>query len=340
MNKTKHSLFKIVCMIVAAVLLLYTLLALLPRPKNYPLDNPMRKDGSVPILIAHGGGNGEFPDNTLEAFYNAYDVDPNVMMETDVSITKDGVVILSHDTSIDRKSNSTGEISELNYTDLIANKVDFGYLNNMEDGKRVGEPIHFVGEDGKEKYPTDVPYPDGVTPRDERVFLATTLEELLLAFPNNRINVEIKQDGALGKQCLYAVLELLEKHNAFNRVVLASFHDAVYNEFVRMERANEVPEGFMFSPSTGGVVSFYLLATTGLDVFFGDPITVFQIPMNQYGIDLSTAALVNTAHRHNIAVHYWTIDDEDDMRWLASIGADGIMTNYPHRLKAVLDSIK
>ena len=249
MNKTKRSPFKIVCIVVAAVLLLYTVLALLPRPQNYAFDNTMRKDSQTPILIAHGGGNGEFPDNTLEAFYNAYDADPNVMMETDVSITKDGVVILSHDTSIDRKSNSTGEISELNYADLIANEVDFGYLNKMQDGARVGEPIHFVGEDGEEKYPTDVPYPDGVLPRHDTVFLATTLEELLVAFPENRINVEIKQDGALGKQCLYAVLDLLEKHDAFDRVVLASFHDAVYNEFVRMKKAGEVPAKFMFSPS-------------------------------------------------------------------------------------------
>ena len=83
-----------------------------------------------------------------------------------------------------------------------------------------------------------------------------------------------------------------------------------------------------------------MLASTGLDVFFGDPITVFQIPMEEYGIDLATAALVSTAHRHNIAVHYWTIDDEDQMRWLVAIGADGIMTNYPHRLGAVLESEK
>ena len=85
----------------------------------------MQKTGELPILIAHGGGNREFPDNTLEAFYNAYSVDKNVMMETDVSITKDGVVILSHDVTIDRKTNKTGAIADWNYTDLIAERVDF-----------------------------------------------------------------------------------------------------------------------------------------------------------------------------------------------------------------------
>ena len=51
---------------------------------------------------------------------------------------------------------------------------------------------------GTEKFPTDVPYPAGVSPRDEKVFLATTLEELITTFPNKRINVEIKQSGETG----------------------------------------------------------------------------------------------------------------------------------------------
>ena len=42
---------------------------------------------------------------------------------------------------------------------------------------------------------------------------------------------------------------------------------------------------------------------------------------------------------HNIAVHFWTIDDEEDMRHLIEIGADGIMTNLPHKLQEVYDSV-
>jgi glycerophosphoryl diester phosphodiesterase len=58
--------------------------------------NPLRVNrGDTPLLIAHGGGNQEFPDNTLEAYYHAYSIDPRVMLETDVNITKDGVIILS-----------------------------------------------------------------------------------------------------------------------------------------------------------------------------------------------------------------------------------------------------
>ncbi len=317
--------WKIFAVAVGAITLLYAVLALLPRQKNYALDNPMRKEGNLPILIAHGGGNKEFPDNTLEAFYNAYSVDENVMMETDVSITKDGVVILSHDTDIARKTEYEGEIADWNYTDLMEQEVDFSYHHENK----------FTNEAGIEVTPLDVEYPEGVSPRHSTKFLATTLEELLTAFPNNRINVEIKQEGELGKKALANVIDLLEEHDAFDRVVVASFHGEIYAEFQRMQQAEEVPAEFMYSPSTSGVVKFYVSFLLGMDMFFRDKICVFQIPTNQYGFNLATKALVDRAHKHNLAVHYWTINEKEEMRHLVEIGADGIMTDYPHRLKEV-----
>ena len=339
-TKKKKGLM-ITAIVLGAIVLIYAILALFPRPKNFALDNPMMKQSEMPLLIAHGGGNKEFPDNTLEAFYNAYSVDENVMMETDVSITKDGVVILSHDTTIDRKTNAVGEISEWNYADLIAQEVDFSYTNktDSETDRLIegSERKKFKNPDGVEVTPLDVEYPNGVTARHESVFLATTLEELITCFPKNRINVEIKQSGELGKRALAAVVELLEEHGAFDRVVLASFHNEIYDEFKRMQKAKEVPETFMYSPGTGGAVNFYVLYLLGLDVFFGDNMCVFQLPTEQYGFDLATKSLVDRAHAHNLAVHYWTIKDKEEMRKLIEIGADGIMTDYPHRLQEVYD---
>ena len=280
---------KIAALILAGIALVYGIIALLPRPANYSLENPMRKDGELPILIAHGGGNKEFPDNTLEAFYNAYSVDARVMMETDVSITKDGVVILSHDTTLDRKTNVTGSIADWNYSDLIAQKVDFGYTNPTDDGVLTGERKKFTTLEGNEVTPLDVQYPEGVQPRDEQVFLATTLEELLVAFPNNRINVEIKQSGQLGLTALAEVIRLLNRYDAFDRVVLASFHEEIYTEFERLQAAGEVPETFMCSPAYDAATEFFVLQILKLDVFFDESMCVFQLPTEEYGFDLATA---------------------------------------------------
>ena len=346
-EKTKKSRkgLKIFGGVVLALVIIYAAIALWPRGANFPLANPMMKDGELPILIAHGGGNEEFPDNTLEGFYNAYSVDPDVMMETDVSITKDGVVILSHDTRIDRKTNATGYIIDWNYTDLIAQRVDFGYTNKTKSQVRVegSELVRFTTEDGRYVTPLDVTYPEGVEPRDSEVFLATTLEDLLIAFPNNRINVEIKQSGEEGLRCLRAILELLEKHDAWDRVVLASFHNEIYAEYQRLQAAGEVPETFMCSPGLGNAALFYVLQLLNLDAFYGESTCVLQLPTTydleiggvELTIDLATAGLINAAHDHNIAVHYWTINDPDEMRMLIELGADGIMTDYPHRLAEV-----
>ncbi len=339
MSKKMPKPLKITAIVLGCILAVYAILAAFPRPDNFSLENPMRRDGELPILIAHGGGNREFPDNTLEAFYNAYSVDSRVMMETDVSITKDGVILLSHDTTLDRKTNVTGAIADWNYSDLMAQRVNFGYTNPTDDNDCLnGERKKFRDDNGVEKRPTDVTYPEGITARDEEVFLATTLEDLLTRFPENRINVEIKQSGDLGLSALRAVLVLLEKHQAFDRVVVASFHEEIYDEFQRLQKAGEVPECFMYSPAYDAATAFTVETLLLLDIFFPDKLCVFQIPMEEKGINLATRHFVRTAHRHNFAVHYWTINDVDEMRKLIGIGADGIMTDYPHRLKEVYDS--
>lgn len=342
MEKKSKKVLKITALVLGIIILTYLFIACFPRIDNFKGDNPMRKEGELPILIAHGGGNREFPDNTLEAFYNAYSVDKRVMMETDVSITKDGVVLLSHDTTLDRKTNVTGAIADWNYSDLISQRVDFGYTNPTKSGKLNGERVKFLGADGLEKTPLDVEYPEGVTPRDNQVFLATTLEDLIVSFPNNKINVEIKQSGELGLKCFEATLALLEKHNAFDRVVLASFHDELYQTYLQYIKEDKVPDNFMCSPGTDGVTKYVILRLTGLDVFFNDKMCVFQLPTEEEAagitFDLSTRALIKNAHRHNLAVHYWTINDKEEMKELIDMGADGIMTDYPHRLKEVYDS--
>ena len=334
---------KVLLAIVAVLAVAWLVCFLLPKPQNFTLENPMRKTGELPILIAHGGGNREFPDNTLEAFYNAYSVDPRVMMETDVSITKDGVVILSHDVRLDRKTNVTGEIADWNYADLIAQKVDFGYTNETKSQKRVeGSALRkFTTEDGRNVTPMDVPYPEGVQPRDNEVFLATSLEDLIVSFPENRINVEIKQEGETGMRCLEAILALLEKHDAWDRVVLASFHNDIYAEYQRLQK--EEGKKLMCSPGLGNAALFYVMQLLNADVFFGESTTVLQLPTEyelevagmELKIDLATPGLIDAAHDHNMAVHYWTINDRDEMRMLVELGADGIMSDYPHRLAEV-----
>jgi glycerophosphoryl diester phosphodiesterase len=322
----------------------YTLLALFPRFDNVA-NNPVADAGLTrPLLIAHGGGNLEFPDNTLEAFYNAYSIDQDVMLETDVSLTKDGVIILTHDTTLDRKTTLlNAEVININYADLVRDEVDFNYQNTVvpnSNGFNVsGVFTKYKTFEDKEVTPLDVNYPAGVVARHPSKFLVTTLEELITKFPNNFINVEIKQTGDTGLLALAKVIELMERldpnYNTFGRIVLASFHQNIYEELQRIRKEDHPT--LMYSPELMGVVKYFVFHTLRLDLFYFDRVSVLQVPMGRYGLNLATKGFVNTARKHNIAVHYWTINDEDDMRLLVRNGAHGIMTDRPTLLKQIID---
>jgi glycerophosphoryl diester phosphodiesterase len=62
--------------------------------------------------------------------------------------------------------------------------------------------------------------------------------------------------------------------------------------------------------------------------------------MEQYGFNFATERMIRRAHKHNLAVQYWTIDDPDDMRYLIELGADAIMTDRPSLLKKILEEYK
>lgn len=326
---------KAIAVILLVVLCAYTALVFLPPKHSYNGNNPLINHGDMPMMIAHRGGRGEFPQNTLEAFYNAYSVDKNVIMETDVNLTKDGVLILLHNELLDATTNVTGYASDWNYSDLISQRVDFGYDNPTEDCVLAGEIEHF-NIDGVNVYPTDVEYPDGVLPRDEKIFLATTFEELLVAFPDNFISVEIKQKGDLGLRAAEETLRLVRKYDAFDRVIFASFHSELTRCFKGWQK-DGIP--LMYSPGIMGIVKYYALFTLGIDSLYSDGVTLLQIPTEEYGLSFATERLIRVAHEHNLAVQYWTINDEDEMRTLIEIGADGIMTDYPHRLQKVYENV-
>jgi glycerophosphoryl diester phosphodiesterase len=68
-----------------------------------------------------------------------------------------------------------------------------------------------------------------------------------------------------------------------------------------------------------------------------------QIPTSyDLGIEiyLDSKSLIDRAHRRNIAVQYWTINDADEMRELIELGCDCIMTDNPKLLKEVLAEYK
>lgn len=145
----------------------------------------------TPLVIAHQGGDGIRPGNTIIAFQNAVDMGVDVI-ETDIRQTKDGVLIVSHDEYVDSKSNGVGRVVDITLSEIKT--FDAAYNWSPED------------------VPTFSYRGQGIT--------YPSLEEVFITLPDMRFNIDMKQSDPP----IYAAFcELIRKYNMQDKVVAASF---------------------------------------------------------------------------------------------------------------------
>jgi glycerophosphoryl diester phosphodiesterase len=150
-----------------------------------------------------------------------------------------------------------------------------------------------------------------------------TLAEVLDAFPHVRVNVEIKDGRAQDR-----VLETILAAGATHRVLVAAGKKKRRARFRRYAGA--------VSASGEEMRAFYA-AFRLRSLFLCRPeYGVLQMPERYAGRQVLTPDLIRAAHRMNLAVHVWTVDEDSDMRRLLEWGVDGIVTDRPDRLSSVL----
>ncbi len=155
-----------------------------------------------------------------------------------------------------------------------------------------------------------------------------TLDELLESFPEARFNVDLKSPGAVP-----LLARAISRHNAGARVCVGSFSGTRLRSFRRL----------MPRVATSATTSEVLLMaagrvgrrTPGVDVVFQVPISHVRGPVT---VQLVTPKTVAAIHAKDRKIHVWTIDDKDTMHSLIELGVDGIITDRPDLLKAVLQS--
>ena len=274
------------------------------------------------LNIAHRGGADELPENTLYALSEslARGVD---MLETDVYMTADGELVVSHDATVDRTTNGNGAIADMTLTEVQALDAAHWYVPGRGSPHDAAESDYVfrgvaVGA---------LPPPEGYSPTDFRV---PTLREVLARFPKVPLNIELKDGPPTGASMAQAVADLLAEFSRTEDVVVASFLDQVLLEFKAL--APEVHT----SPATAEVATFWAAAQGSGP---GRPMPqhrVFQVPMDFSGLEVVNEDFVRDAHFMGMAVHVWTVDDRPTMEYLVSIGVDGIMTDRPSLLEDVL----
>ena len=295
--------------------------------------NPYITD-DVAMVSAHRAGSIVAPENTLNAFKlgieeattGGYTVD---IWEFDLHITKDGELILLHDHTLDRTSNSrqvfgVKDARPEDYTLEQLRELNMGY--NFElDGE----------------YPfRDLAAAD-ITAQDLRV---CTLEEVLdymssdeataaapAEFGKFRYIIEIKNSGKLGEKAADILYDTLVEYGILEDVVFGTFNqnvtDYVDENYPDMLRSSSICE----------VLDFWFAYLTGADLSKrGVGYCALQIPYSKTISFLGTKGLIEYAHKYNIAVQFWTINESDDVEYLQSVGADCIMSDSPDMCYDVL----
>jgi glycerophosphoryl diester phosphodiesterase len=153
-----------------------------------------------------------------------------------------------------------------------------------------------------------------------------TFDELVTTWPSLRWNIDCKADNALPH-----LVAALRNHRILDRVCLGSFSD----RRLRTLRAELGPE-VATSLGPQGVARLRLAVSLGRSIRFPDAVYAVQIPPKQGPIPLHSQRFIDIAHESGLHVHYWTIDDPNQMHELLDRGADGIMTDKPTILRDVL----
>ena len=109
-NSMKQKLWRILAIIVGLLAAALLITAIWARPIA---DHPFYDQFSRwPLVIAHQGGYGLWPSNTMYAYERAVDMGVD-MLEMDLHITADGALVLMHDGTVDRTTNGSGEIEDM-----------------------------------------------------------------------------------------------------------------------------------------------------------------------------------------------------------------------------------
>lgn len=286
--------------------------------KTYETDNKYINTSGTPYVSAHRSGGGIEPEESMVAFKNCIEnPDFNVdVFEFDLHITKDNVLVLLHDDTLERTTDceeilGDAEAAPENYTYEELRQLNIGAKFENENGE-----MPYAGLKGE------------AVPDDLKILRVENILDYLMSNGDFDYIIEIKNGGDLGCKGVDILYQILKERNLLDDVIFGTFHEEVsfyvddnYSDLKRSATINEVLE-------------FYSAALKN-DKNFEANYIALQIPYNmpwRIVANLGTAKMVNYAHEHNIAVQYWTINSEKQLAYLASIGADCIMSDYPDKL--------
>ena len=292
------------------------------KVKTYETTNALITPDRLQIS-AHRSGSGIMPEETMMAFKHCIESSDFAVdwYEFDLHLTKDNVLVLLHDDELDRTSDSAevfGEEgvtpSDKTYEELL--QLNMGYNFQADDGT----------------YPFKDPTADQL--EDLRIATLDQVLDYLSANGDFHFIIEVKDEGQRGMTATDMLYTDLTERGILDKVLFGSFQndvcayvDQTYPDLMRCASPSEVVDfvmAYIFNKSD------FTAGYEVMNVPFGDI-------KECKGINMGTAGFINYAHSHDIAVFYWTINDENDMAYLNSMKADCLISDYPDKVYAIKD---
>lgn len=250
---------------------------------------------------AHRCGMKWHPESNLKTFQEAAARWPDLMIETDARVTKDGVAVFLHDATVDRTTNGTGAIADLRWDEV--KDLDAGYDWTNDDG----ETYPFRGEGYK----------------------LTKVVDALRALPEMHFLIEIKdQEG-----CAEALVAAIQEADALDRVCLASFNPKQIT--IARELAPEVAVCFDAATSIR-LLGAYKAGGETWEAYApeADMLILNYHQIERYNV---TPEDLPKIQAKGIPVCVYTINEEQQIHEVLDLGIQSMLTDKPDSLARILE---
>lgn len=271
------------------------------------------------LNVAHAGGDLEAPHSTLFAMKTAVAAGTDVL-EMDLRLSADGVLMVHHDETVDRTTEASGPMASFTAAELHALDNAYWFVPNCWSCR--GRPAEEYALRGIRTGAQ--PPPDGFSASD---FTIPTLAEVVEAFPDRLLDVEIKEGSEAAAE---ALADFIAANGPVDRYLVVSFDDEVLAYF------KTLAPNVATSPGLGTMTAWF--ATRG-------PLPehrVLQVPPTFSGIEVVTRQFVDDAHANGLAVWVWFNGNDDDSEavWqhLIDIGVDALLTGKPAAAQQVIEA--
>lgn len=248
-------------------------------------------DCPCPHIIAHQGSAIELPPNTIEAYQLALDQGADII-ELDIWRAKDGTWVVIHDGNLLRITGVNKDVTKLTYDEIQL--LDAGY--------------NFSDSSGNYLY-------------RNKGYKIPSLEQVFKQFNNEKINIEIKTVSKLG---LSDLVQMIKKYQMEKKVLVVSFSYNVIKKFRKISNnqiATAASKSDIMRMIYFGKLPWYKIRFDAFQMPF------YSKKVERYG--LKNTEWIGKMRSKGMEVHYWTVDNSEDIKKAFSIGAGGVITNKP-----------